>query len=432
MQIPKKTSVVIIGGGPAGAYAAATLAQKGIEVVLLEKEVFPRYAVGESVIPHVWKFMDLIDLSERVHQAGFIKKGGGAVLWKGELKALYFSNHGYKQPGMHVERDIFDHLILERCEELGTRVFQNTRVTKIEIEENSNTIWFKNRTTKEENCIKADFVIDASGQAALVSKQKQLRKWDRDFRFQAIWAYFDQSDYLNGEGEITSFENRFTERAMSLTSYTGNWGWVWHLIMQQKVSVGAILPQSDLEQFKQGGLTLEERFLTHIRNTPLTSTLLQKGKLVSKVRTIRNYAYEPKQLVINNCFLAGDAASFADPINSEGVTMALYCGFLAANCIIKSLEKVSRADFYKSYYATTLRKRYQVFKVLSYPSETMPKELVEGVKDLILNQTSEESNLILDHLTCTNRSFDYPELMESLGVSAKFLARKLPLPIPLM
>ncbi len=426
-SIPKKASVVIIGGGPAGAYAATRLAQQNIDVVVLEKAQFPRYQVGESVIPHVWKFLDLIDLSERIEQAGFIKKGGGAVLWEGQLRAVYFSKHGYKRPGLHVEREIFDTILLERSVELGAMVFQNMTVTKVDL--HTNNISFQHTVTKEQGTIHADYIVDASGQTALVSKQEGIRKWDKDFKFQAVWGYFDQSDYLNGEGEILDFSQRFTQNPMSLASSTGNWGWVWHLIMQNKVSVGAIIPQSDLGKFKAGGSTLKERYLSHIRQTPLTSSLLEKGKLIDVVRTVRDYAYEPKKLVIGNCYLAGDAASFADPINSEGVTMALYSGFLAADCILKSLEKTNRADFYQSYYEKTLRKRYKVFKVLSYPSKTLPKELIEGVKDVVRNQSTVESHMILDHLICTNRSTDYPELLESLGIPKKEFPQRLPLPI---
>lgn len=429
-NIPKKSKVVVIGGGPAGAYAAAMLAQKNVEVVLLEKETFPRYAVGESIIPHVWKFMDLIGMTERIEQANFIKKAGGAVLWEGTLRAVYFSEHGYKQPGLHIDREIFDSLILDRSKELGANVFHNIKVTKVDIRDNSNIITYQNEEGDIAN-IEAEYVVDASGQAAIVSKQEGLRKWDKDFKFHAFWGYFDQSDYLDGKGNINSFEHRNTINPMSLASSTGNWGWVWNLVMQDKVSVGAIIPQTDLAKFKENGSTLKERFLQHIDQTPLTSDLLKDGNLISEIRSVRDYAYEPNKLVIGNCFLTGDAASFADPINSEGVTMALYSGFLAADCIFNSLTKRRRSKFYKDYFELTLRKRYQVFKVLSYPSKNIPKELIDGVKDVILNQSKEESYMIVDHLICTNRSIDFPELLEELGIPKKQLARTLPLPIPL-
>ena len=98
----------------------------------------------------------------------------------------------------------------------------------------------------------------------------------------------------------------------------------------------------------------------------------------------------------------------------------------------KALTKPNRKAFYQGYYEATLRKRYQVFKVLSYPSKKIPKELIDGVKDVILNQSKEESYMILDHLICTNRSCDYPDLLESLGIPQKHLARTLPLPIELI
>lgn len=116
MKIPQSCDVVVIGGGPAGSVAATTLAQKGWQVVLLDKQRHPRYTVGESLIPDFWKYLDQISASQKILDEGFIAKGGGMVNWQGQPKAHTFKDFGYTRPAMHVERDRFDEILLRHAE----------------------------------------------------------------------------------------------------------------------------------------------------------------------------------------------------------------------------------------------------------------------------------------------------------------------------
>ena len=129
MEIPKQCDVVVIGGGPAGSVAASRLAMDGFSVVLLEKAKHPRPNVGESLIPQFWKFTDLIGASASIESDGFIPKSGGLSLWRGQLRQLKFSDFGYSRPGLHVERDRFDLLLLERTRANGAQVFEEIIVT---------------------------------------------------------------------------------------------------------------------------------------------------------------------------------------------------------------------------------------------------------------------------------------------------------------
>ncbi len=134
-EIPSYADVVVIGGGPAGSSAATHLAQAGIEVVLLEKTQFPRNQVGESLIPHIWKFTDLTGVSDKIRQEGFLAKAGGITVWDDNIRQILFSDFGYERPGLHVERDIFDHLLLTHAEECGAQVFQQVAVKNIDFDD---------------------------------------------------------------------------------------------------------------------------------------------------------------------------------------------------------------------------------------------------------------------------------------------------------
>jgi 2-polyprenyl-6-methoxyphenol hydroxylase-like FAD-dependent oxidoreductase len=97
--IPPKCTVLVIGGGPAGSSAATDLAKQGIDVVLLERAQFPRNQVGESLIPHFWKFTDQLGVTDKIQQQGFLSKDGGITVWNNKIHQILFSDYGYTRPG---------------------------------------------------------------------------------------------------------------------------------------------------------------------------------------------------------------------------------------------------------------------------------------------------------------------------------------------
>lgn len=401
--IPANCEIVIIGGGPAGSIAAGMLAKEGFDVVVLERQQFPRDTVGESLIPQFWRFTDLIDASDDIRKEGFVKKSGGVVTWNGKSRKVSFGSFGFEQSGLHVERDIFDNILLRKTEELGARVFEQVEVLKIEHEERE-IVTYRDLVSGLESQVTAEFVVDASGQKALAAKQAKTREFDKDFGFQAFWGYFDRSDYFDKEVTIRDFADRLTHPPLTTVSEIADWGWSWHIVLREKVSVGIVLPKSQLASFKAGGATLEERFENQARQIPVIDELLKPGKLMSgSVKTIRDYAYRSNELVIGNTYLVGDAAAFVDPISSEGVPMAMYAGYLAAWAISFGKRKEDRRSFCRELYTREYGKRLEIFKLLAYPGNELPPELLKAGREIIKSFSSQEIQLIIAQASMTGR-----------------------------
>ena len=117
--VPESCDVVVIGGGPAGSLAATYLAGNGYSVALFERQKHPRYQVGESLLPDVWKYCDAAGATDAIAAEGFLRKAGGSVDWNGEMRRLSFGDFGYTRPALHVERDRFDQILFERARASG-------------------------------------------------------------------------------------------------------------------------------------------------------------------------------------------------------------------------------------------------------------------------------------------------------------------------
>ena len=131
--IPGQCEVLVIGGGPAGSSVAALLAKRGVDVVLLEKASHPRPQVGESLIPHVWKYADQTGVSPLIEKEGFVAKAGGIAVWNGKIHRIAFAEFGFTRPALHVERDVFDELLLNHAESVGAKVFQQVTVREADL-----------------------------------------------------------------------------------------------------------------------------------------------------------------------------------------------------------------------------------------------------------------------------------------------------------
>ena len=428
MTPPKQCDVVVIGGGPAGSVAASQLAMDGYSVVLLEKAKHPRPTVGESLIPQFWKFTDLIGATEAIKSEGFIAKAGGLVLWNGQMRQAKFSDFGYTRPGLHVERDRFDLILLERTRANGAQVFEETAVTRVDGDLEAPIVRYRTKND-ETGEIRASYVIDASCQSALLARQLGIREFDPDIRFMSLWGYYEGGQYLTVEGTVHPFANRREIRPGTIVSSIGDWGWVWHIIMREKISIGIVLPPDKLKAFKAVRDEPEAKFQGMVAATPLIGDLLRDAKFQGELFGIRDYAYKPVKLAVGNCYMIGDAAAFVDPIASAGVVFGMYAGFASAFSIASSLRKPARRDELRERFCKLYGDRLELFRLIALPSEAQGiQKAIDAASNVINTHSTSELRLMLLQAMITSRAEGLTTAFERLGLSRELAARTIPIP----
>lgn len=407
MTIPSSCDVVVIGGGPGGSTAASLLARQGHHVVLLEKARHPRFTVGESLLPHAWRVFDLLGMTERVQGEGFVVKQGGTVVWDQRIHQMSFTDFGYTRPGLHVERDRFDSLLLERSVELGALVHQETAVRQVEIENGAGPR-VHYQTLGENGFIDCQFVVDASGQSAVLSRQMGGRTIDEDFRFVALWGYFENSRYVAADGRAHPFEHLRRVPPTTFVSSLGDWGWSWHIPLRRETSVGLVIPVDRYRTAKRQGEEASDFFLRTCETTPFLGRLLEDARLLpGRFHVIRDYSYVPGRVAGPGYYLVGDAAAFVDPVFSLGVVLAMYSGQLAAWAIDRTLRRPERGENATAMFTRQFQGRYDLARAMAIPGRALSEEKIRSGRTYLGFQSDQEQDLMCTVATLTTRSRNF-------------------------
>jgi flavin-dependent dehydrogenase len=415
MDLPRKCDVVVIGGGPSGSMAGTLLSRKGYDVVLLEKQRHPRYIVGESLIPHFWKYTDMLGATSKIEAESFIKKAGGTHAWHGVIRQLAFKDFGYTRPALHVERYRFDQILLDHAKEQGVRVFEEVAATSVDFDHGEGvTVSYRPAGETKGGQIAARFVVDASGQGAVIAKQLGIRVIDEGFRFMSVWGYFEDSKYVAADGKAHPFsEVRATPPTTFVSSVgeLGEWGWSWHIPLRDTTSVGLVVPMDHLKRIKKDEGGLEEYFLRTCYESPYLSRLLEPARFTEgSVRIIRDYAYRPVKLAGPGFFLVGDAAAFIDPIFSIGVVLGMYSATLAAWSIDHTFRDPSQEARTQAIYAGQFERRLEVSRSLALPRYRAVGDASEVARLGFQLQSSMEQELMYVVSVVTTRADNFTEV----------------------
>lgn len=417
-EIPKRCDVLVIGGGPAGSSVAALLAKHGVDVVVLEKASHPRPQVGESLIPHFWKYADLSGVTPLIEQQGFVAKAGGITVWNNKISRIAFAEFGFSRPALHVERDVFDRLLLSHAENTGALVYQQVAVREANLSSDSPSVSYTDRRGSDviEGQLDCRFVIDASGSSALLAGQfKSKQLIDSRMRFLSLWGYFKNSRFVAADGRSHPAADVGKVRPVTFVSSFED-GWIWHIAMRNTTSVGLVINTNRARSMDKS--EREQFFLNTLRRTPYLERLLdnavyEEGSFCERP----DYSYYSTRLCGENFYCIGDAASFVDPIFSHGVLNAFYNATMTALAIVESLKDPQRRARHARLCENRIKQFYGFSRSLALGEFGGDGVDAELVRRFMRQVPPVELELMLAASSMSERSENFHRLVQDAGIA---------------
>jgi len=325
--------VVVIGGGPSGATVATLVAERGLAVTLFERERFPRYHVGESLIPETFWVLERLGILPLMRQGTFVEKHSVQfVSEQGQLSApFYFRDYKDHESARtwQVTRRDFDQLLLDNARAKGVDVQEGVRVLEVLFEAGRAVGVRVADESGAEREVRCRVVVDAAGQSTVIQDRLGLRQWDPDLKKAAIWTYW--------KGAVR--ETGRDAGATLVLQTEGKKGWFWYIPLADDVtSVGVVADHDHLFRNRStkdpAGIYAEE-----VARCPGLVPRLAGAERIEPFRIAKEYSYRSRQVAGDGWVLVGDALGFLDPLYSSGILLALKSGALAADAIAAGLER---------------------------------------------------------------------------------------------
>lgn len=348
MQKPALYDVIIAGAGPAGSTAATLLAKSGHSVLALEKASFPRYHIGESLLPATCPILDRIGLSDVELRKCFWDKNGARWYWgqENELWDVRFAELEFQRNGLHVVRSEFDRMLRNAAQQAGAEIRHEHHVQAVTRDAEGLVCVQGEDSAHCPFTVRGRFFVDATGQSTLLSASRKLKQYHPQLAHLAVWGYWNN---------VAIAPNL----PVQTLSAAFDAGWCWFIPLRDgTVSVGIVVRKEQIETLRSLGR--QRYYLESLQRNKLITDLLKGATLASQpIRIISDYSYESTTFTPDGHLLVGDAAAFIDPIFSVGVHLAMSAAEQAALALdsVLSGEKTSAEALaqYEAFYKHMFR-----------------------------------------------------------------------------
>jgi flavin-dependent dehydrogenase len=366
-----RCDVLVIGGGPAGSTISALLAERGRDVVMLEKSRHPRFHIGESLLPFNMPLFERLGVAKEIESIGMPKYGAE------------FVSPGYGKPAMfefvnamdnpfpstyQVRRSEFDEILFRNAARKGARAIEGCRVTGVEFRPGGAEVTAREESGRE-RVWQTKFVVDASGRDTLLASRLGVKERSREHNSAAIYGHFSGATRLPGRAEG------------NITIFWFDHGWFWFIpLADGATSIGAVC----WPYYMKSRTTEPRQFLLDtIALCPALAERVRHAELVSPVTATGNYSYSARRAAGANYVMLGDAFAFIDPIFSTGVFLAMHSAFVGAETVATCLDHPRRARRALNAYDASVRRGVRVFSWFIY------RIMTPGLRDIFMNPSNQ-------------------------------------------
>lgn len=352
---------IVIGGGPGGSSAASYLAKSGARVLLLEKEFFPRFHIGESLLPYNRAIFDELGVWPKLERAGFPRKFGAQFHIGNGSKSVgfVFANGAFTRhhEAIQVERAKFDEILLRHARELGVDAREGWTVARFE-ETNSHIEVKATGPKGETELFEAKYLVDASGRGNVTGNQEGIRVVHPNLKKLALFGHFGGVPRPAGPKAGDTVIVRLADK------------WFWLIpLSAEKTSVGCVMDQAEFARIKQSPAAM---FEAAWKSSPILAKWMQAATPLGPIQTTSDFSYSNRRLAGGRLLRVGDAAGFMDPIFSAGVYLAMFTGKLAAEAILKALPTGAPGGAAFARYETKVRKSMSFYWEMVHQFYTTP------------------------------------------------------------
>ncbi|MEH6366875.1 MAG: NAD(P)/FAD-dependent oxidoreductase, partial [Pseudomonas marincola] len=346
-----KRTVVVIGAGPAGAIASALLKRNGHDVLVLERQRFPRFSIGESLLAHCLDFIEEAGMLEAIESAGFQVKHGAAFAC-GERSADIDFRDGYtvgKGSTFQVERSRFDKILADEAQRQGVEIRYEEEVVAADFSGATPQLRVKRLTDAQQYLIDCEFVLDASGYGRVLPRLLDLEQPSNFPVRKALFTHIE--DHIDSPAF-----NR--ERILISTHPELRDVWYWTIPFSNgRTSIGVV---ADASRYASLGDNPEANLRELIRQAPSLNAILANAVWDTPVSTLGGYSANVKRMHGQGFALLGNAAEFLDPVFSSGVTIAMRSASMAAAVLHRQLTG-EQVDWQREF-AEPLKKGVDTFR----------------------------------------------------------------------